>query len=153
MYKVEIKFVTDGDFSWKFLPVDFDVYCEGEEYCFYGTFESYNSLLTWANENLPFLIEHVIGNYKTEDVKKSLTKFHNNIKENKLPIYESWDGNYDGTLIMCRKELPSIQINVAVTNEFYKRFYACDYISISDIRTALEKLVEEKEQIRKSRGQ
>lgn len=110
MYKVEIKFVTDGDFGWKFLPVDFDVYCEGEEYCFYGTFESYNSLLTWANKNLPFLIEHVVGDYKTEDVKKSLTKLHNNIKENKLPTYESWDGNYDGTLIMCRKELPSIQI-------------------------------------------
>ena len=50
MYKVEIKFVTDGDFGWKFLPVDFDVYCEGEEYCFYGTFESYNSLLTWASQ-------------------------------------------------------------------------------------------------------
>ena len=110
MYKVEIKFVTDGDFGWKFLPVDFDVYCEGEEYCFYGTFESYNSLLTWANKNLPFLIEHVVGDYKTEDVKKSLTKLHNNIKENKLPTYESWDGNYNGTLIMCRKELPSIQI-------------------------------------------
>ena len=61
---------------------------------------------------MPFLIEHVIGNYKTEDVKESLTKLHNNIKENKLPTYESWDGNYDGTLIMCRKELPSIQINV-----------------------------------------
>ena len=101
MYKVEIKFVTNGDFGWKFLPTNWYGYCEGEEYRFSGTFESYNSLLTWANENLPFLIEYVTGNYKTEDVKKSLTNLHNNIKENKFTTDKFWDVNYYGTSITC----------------------------------------------------
>ena len=150
MYKLKMFFDPDGDYAWDFVPNGMENDAYNISYQIKKDFLTYDTLLEWTDKNIPFLIEYIHGKETSvKDIIQLLKDLHIAVKENNFP-YEKGLKDWTETFVEVKEVLPEIKLGIPVSNDFYERFYNSNLgITYGDIKSAIEKLVEQKENEKK----